>query len=145
MPDKPIATLLWHSGMRFVARDGGTEPIGNRIIVLPVDETEAKLRNPRFGFIDYVPVGSIVRGEALATGKDDKTIRCAICHGANLTGLGEVPPITGRTAIYTFRQLNDMQSGARKGPWVELMKGVVAKLTQSDMIALAAYLETRSP
>jgi cytochrome c553 len=132
-------------GMRFVAPDGGTEPIGNRIIVLPVDDTEAKLRNPHFGFIDYVPVGSIARGEALAMGKDDKTIRCAICHGQNLTGLGEVPPITGRTATYTFRQLNDMRSGARTGPWVELMKGVVANLTQSDMIALAAYLESRSP
>ena len=132
-------------GMRFVAPDGGTEPIGNRIIVLPVDETEAKLRNPRFGFIDYVPVGSIAGGEVLATGKDDKTIRCAICHGQNLTGLGEVPPITGRSATYTFRQLNDMRSGARRGPWVELMKGVVANLTQSDMIALAAYLESRSP
>ena len=113
--------------------------------VLPMDETEAKLRNPRSGSIDYVPPGSIAKGEALATGKDEKTIRCAICHGQDLAGLGEVPPIVGRTGTYTFRQLNDMQSGARKGPWVELMKGVVANLTQIDMIALAAYLESRSP
>jgi cytochrome c553 len=133
-------------GMRFVAPDGGTEPIGDRIIVLPKDATEAQLRDPHFGFIDYVPVGSIAKGEALAsTGGDGKTIRCAICHGQNLTGLGEVPSIVGREGTSIFRQLNDMQSGARKGPWVELMKGVVAKLTQSDMIALAAYLESRNP
>jgi cytochrome c553 len=133
-------------GMRFVAPEGGTEPIGDRIIVLPKDATQAQLRDPRFGFIDYVPAGSIAKGEALVTtGGDGKTVRCAICHGQSLSGLGEVPSIVGHTGTYTFRQLNDMQSGARKGPWVELMKGVVAKLTQSDMIALAAYLESRNP
>jgi cytochrome c553 len=133
-------------GMRFVAPDGGTEPIGDRIIVLPKDATEAQLRDPHFGFIDYVPAGSIAKGETLATtGGDGKTIHCAICHGQNLNGLGDVPSIVGRTGTYIFRQLNDMQSGARKGPWVELMKGVVANLTQSDMIALAAYLESRNP
>jgi cytochrome c553 len=83
-------------GMRFVSPDGGKEPIGNRIIVLPVNETEAKLRDPRFGFIDYVPPGSIAQGEVLATtGGGGKTIACGICHGQALTGLGEVPPITG--------------------------------------------------
>ncbi|MFZ0421602.1 MAG: c-type cytochrome [Xanthobacteraceae bacterium] len=133
-------------GMRFVAPDGGTEPIADRIIVLPKDATEAQLRDPHFGFTDYVPAGSVAKGEALATtGGDGKTIRCAICHGQNLTGLGEVPSIVGREGTSIFRQLNDMQSGTRKGPWVELMKGVVAKLTQSDMIALAAYLESRNP
>ena len=49
------------------APDGGTEPIGNRIIVLPEDPLRAELRDPKSGFIDYVPVGSIKKGEALAT------------------------------------------------------------------------------
>jgi cytochrome c553 len=133
-------------GMRFVTADGGTEPIGTRIIVLPVNAAEAKLRDPRFGFIDYVPAGSIARGEQLATtGGGGKTIQCAICHGPELKGLGEVPPIVGKTGTYIFRQLHDMQTGARKGPWVELMKAVVVKLDDADMIALAAYLESRNP
>lgn len=131
--------------MRFVIPNGGTEPLGNRIIVLPMNETEARLRNPRWGFIDYVPTGSIARGEALATTGGGKTIQCAICHGQGLTGLGEVPPITGKTATYIFRQLHDIQSGARKGPGVELMKAVVVNLNDADMIALAAYLESRPP
>jgi cytochrome c553 len=144
--DTVAKSYVGAGGMRFAAPDGGTEPIGERIIVLPVNETEAKLRDPHSGFIDYVPTGSIAKGEALATmGGDGKTVRCAICHGQNLQGLGEVPPIIGRTGTYTFRQLNDMQSGARNGPWVELMKAVVANLTQSDMIALSAYLESRNP
>jgi cytochrome c553 len=133
-------------GMRFAAADGGTEPIGERIIVLPKDETEAKLRDPRSGFIDYVPTGSVAKGQALATtGGDGKTEPCAACHGPDLRGNGEVPGITGRTATYIYRQLNDIQSGARNGVAVGFMKPVVANLTPSDMIALSAYLETRNP
>ena len=133
-------------GMRFATPDGGTEPIGNRIIVLPEDPLRAELRDPKSGFIDYVPVGSIKKGEALATtGDAGKTIPCAICHGQNLKGLGEIPGIVGRPATYVFRQLNDMQNGNRKGAGVELMKGVVAKLTDDDLIALAAYLGSRDP
>ena len=59
--------------------------------------------------------------------------------------MGEVPPIVGREATYIFRQLHDIQSGARKGVTVSMMKPVVANLTDSDMIALAAYLESRAP
>jgi cytochrome c553 len=133
-------------GMRFATADGGNESIGERIIVLPQDPVRAELRDPTSGFIDYVPVGSIKRGEALATtGEAGKTITCNICHGQNLTGLGEIPGIVGRPATYVFRQLNDMQNGRRKGPGVELMKGVVAKLNDSDLIALAAYLGSRDP
>jgi cytochrome c553 len=78
-------------------------------------------------------------------GGDGKTVACAICHGPTLTGLGEVPGITGRPATYIFRQLNDMKTGNRKGPWVELMKQVVAKLDDNDMIALSAYLGSLDP
>jgi hypothetical protein len=38
-----------------------------------------------------------------------------------------------------------MQSGARNGLGVSLMKPAVANLTQDDMIALAAFLEMRNP
>ena len=36
------------------------------------------------------------------------------------------------------RQLYDMQQGIRKGVWSDLMKPVVAKLTNDDMLAIAA-------
>jgi cytochrome c553 len=132
--------------MRFAAAGGEMEPIGNRIIVLPEDEARAKMRDPHSGFIDYVPNGSIAKGEALAaTGGEGRTIPCAICHGPTLQGLGEVPPITGRPPTYIVRQLNDMQTGARSGISTALMKAVVEKLTAEDMIALAAYLGSREP
>jgi cytochrome c553 len=143
--DTVTKSVVGAGGMRFAAPDGGTEPIGDRIINLPNDETEAKLRDPHSGFTDYVPPGSVAKGQALANGGDGKTTACILCHGPDLRGNGEVPGITGRTATYIFRQLNDMQSGARNGVGVDFMKSVVANLTQSDMIALAAFLELRNP
>jgi cytochrome c553 len=143
--DTVAKSFVGAGGMRFATPDGGREPIGNRIIVLPQDEAKAKLRDPRSGFIDYVPTGSIAKGAALMAGGNGKTITCTICHGSTLKGLGEVPGIAGRPATYTFRQLNDMKTGNRKGAWVELMKEAVARLTDEDMIALSAYLGSLDP
>jgi cytochrome c553 len=56
-----------------------------------------------------------------------------------------VPGIAGRSPIYIFRQLNDIQKGMRKGNAVALMVPVVAKLSQDDMIALAAFMASRTP
>jgi cytochrome c553 len=143
--DTVAASYVGAGGMRFATPDGATEPIGSRIIVLPQDPARAHLRDPKSGFIDYVPRGSLVRGAKLMAGGDGKTVACTICHGPTLKGLGEVPPITGRPATYTFRQLNDMKNGNRKGGWVELMKQVVEKLSDDDMIALSAYLGSLDP
>ena len=132
-------------GMRFASPGDEKEPIGERIINLPNDETEAKLRDPHSGFTDYVPSGSVAKGQALVNGGGGKTVACSLCHGPDLRGNGEVPGITGKTATYIFRQLNDIQSGARNGTGVAFMKPAVANLTQGDMIAIAAFLELRNP
>ncbi len=131
--------------MRFVAKGGGTEAIGDRIIVVPQDEAGARARNARTGFVAYVPPGSIAKGEALATTGGGKTVQCAICHGEGLKGLGEVPSLAGRDPMYLTRQLMDIKSGNRTGAWITLMQQVVAKLDQNDIIALAAYAASRQP
>lgn len=141
-------TYVGAGAMRFVSHgaDGGKEPIGQRIITVPQDEGAAEARNPRVGFNHYVPPGSIKKGEELVkTGGNGKTVPCAVCHGPELRGLGEVPAIANRDPLYVVRQLNDMQSGARTGTWVPLMKLVVDKLTIDDMIALAAYIASLEP
>jgi len=118
-----------------------------RIIETPenVEFTET-LRNPRSGFIAYVPEGSIKKGEALVTtGGNGKTVQCTICHGQDLRGIGPVPPIAGRSGIYTFRQLYDFKDGARHGAWSAMMKPVVQNLTLDDMIAITAYTSSRMP
>jgi cytochrome c553 len=132
--------------MRFAAPEGGTEPIGERIIVLPQDEGRARSRDPRSGFIDYVPIGSIAKGEGLvSSGGNGKTIPCVICHGKALGGIGDLPAIAGRAPTYIVRQLNDMKTGARSGISMALMKAVVEQLDVADMIAIAAYVGSREP
>jgi cytochrome c553 len=139
-------SVVGEGAMRFEAKEGGTEPIGNRIINVPQNEEAARARNPRFGFVNYVPPGSIAKGQALATtGGGGKTLPCAICHGQGLKGLGDVPAIAHRDPIYIYRQLNDMQAGMRNNAGMALMKAVVEKLDSNDMIALSAYVGSLEP
>src|SRR6266516_2184118 len=138
------------AGGMFLVLEGaeaGKEPIAQRIIETPekTEDTEL-LRNSHSGFVAYVPPGSLKKGEALVTnGGGGKTTQCGVCHGANLEGLGPVPGIAGRSPSYLVRQLYDMQQGARKGIWTDLMKPVVAKLTAEDMLNIAAYTASRTP
>jgi cytochrome c553 len=133
------------AGGMFLRLEGNeTEPIGDRIIETPenVEATEV-LRDARSGFIAYVPPGSVKKGETLVTTGGGKTTQCSVCHGPDLRGLGPVPGIAGRSPSYTARQLYDMQQDVRKGVWSDLMKPVVAKLNNADMLAIAAYTASR--
>ncbi len=135
------------SGSMLVQVEGaGSEPIGNRIIETPENLERTELRDSASGFIAYVPAGSIKKGEALVTtGGAGKTVQCTICHGPDLRGLSPVPPLAGRSPSYIFRQLYDFQHGTRRGEWSLLMKGPVAKLSEEDMVSIAAYLASRKP
>jgi len=140
------ATYVGGGNMRYVKADGGTEPIAGRIVEVPEDAERADLRDPHSGFVAYVPPGSIKKGESLVTtGDNGKTISCTVCHGADLRGLGNVPGIAGLHPIYIVRQLLDIQQGARDGAGTQLMKPVVAKLTQDDIVNIAAYVASRNP
>ena len=133
-------------GMLIVDEPKIMEPIGNRIIETPEDLERTELRDSKSGFIAYVPPGSIKKGEALVnSGGNGKTVRCTICHGADLKGLGQVPPLAGRSPSYVARQLWDMQAGNRKGPWVALMKAAVSKLTIDDLVSIGAYTASKQP
>lgn len=119
--------------------DAGSEPIGQRIIEVPENTEQSEvLRNPRSGFVAYVPVGSVKKGEAIAT-----RLQCALCHGATLEGLGPVPGIAGRSPSYMVRQLYDMQSGARRGEWGALMRNVVTSLSVVEFVSVSAYVASR--
>src|SRR5207249_194133 len=133
-----------------------TEPLGERIIEMPENEEQAETyRNPRSGFVAYVPVGSLKKGEDLVTTGgmrivDDKIVQgkttaCGTCHGLDLMAVADVPPIAGRSPSYMVRQLWDMQQGTRNGASAQLMKIVVANLTEDDLVAIAAYVASRQP
>jgi cytochrome c553 len=126
--------------------NGQTEPIGVRIIETPEDVAQTRLRNPRSGFIAYAPVGSVKRGEILATtGGGGKTLACGICHGPDLRGIGTVPNLAGRSPSYLARQMYDIKLGTRNGAMAALMTPVVANLTDSDMVDLIAYVSSLAP
>ena len=142
-----VAKMESRGGMWIPVEGNEKEPIGVRIIETPENPERTEiLRDPRSSFIAYAPPGSIKKGEALATtGGNGRTLACAPCHGAALEGLGPVPGIAGRSPSYLVRQMYNMQAGARRGEWTELMKPVVAKLTDEDFVNLAAFLSSRAP
>jgi cytochrome c553 len=132
------------------------EPIAGRLIEMPENEDQAETyRNPHSGFVAYVPIGSIRKGEDLVTTGgmrivgnrivQGKTTPCGTCHGPDLTGVADVPPIAGRSPSYLARQLFDMQRGSRNGASAQLMKLVVANLTAGDMLDIVAYVSSRVP
>ena len=133
-----------------------TEPIAGRIIEVPESVEQAEsLRNPHSGFVAYVPVDAIKKGQDLVTtggmrvvGNEivqGKTTPCVTCHGLDLGGVADVPPIAGRSPSYIVRQVWDIQQGTRNGAAVQLMKMAVAKLNEEDLVDIAAYVSSRVP
>ena len=155
-------TRIIEGNLRIPLDSNETEPLGQRIVEVPQDPARTRLYDSHAGFVAYVPPGSIKRGEDLVTTggaraadgvrTPPRTLPCATCHGADLKGMTSapgattpVPALAGRSPTYIVRQLFDMQSGARAGDGAALMAGVVARLTEQDMIDIAAYLASRQP
>src|SRR6202161_3839679 len=61
VPAAQIARVFY-----VLAKDGGTEPLGERILEAPVDVAQFEHRDSRSQFVAYVPNGSVAKGEALA-------------------------------------------------------------------------------
>ncbi len=132
--------------LKLEGAEAGTEPLGDRIVESPIDaERTELLRDPRSGFLAYVPKGSIARGETLARGGKEGVVACTICHGEDLDGLAIVPSLRGRSPSYVARQLADMKAGVRRGEWTPLMMPVAAQLTAGDILNLSAYLASLPP
>lgn len=127
------------------AIEGGSEPIGVRIVEMPEDPVRTKLRDDASGFIAWVPRGAIARGAALVNDGARGAEPCTICHGVDLRGLGPIPAIAGRSPSYLARQLYDFQQGNRNGAWSELMDRAVANLTIEDIVDIVAYAANLDP
>lgn len=135
-------TLLGEHSIFYPDPSGATELIGNRIVELPESYERTLLRDPTSGYVAYVPPGSLAKGEVLVrTGGNERTVRCIVCHGPDLRGMGWIsPPIAGRSPTATARQLYDFKTGARHGRISATMKPVVEKLTDEDIVDISAYL-----
>jgi cytochrome c553 len=156
MPFKPWVTVIESETVpRFTATVNGlfmkadgtdTEPLGRRIVELPISTRETNLlRNPRSGMEAYVPAGSIKAGEMLVTKGGGNTVECLTCHGKDLRGTPVAPPIAGRQPSYLGRQLWDFKLGTRSGAMAKAMRPAVDKLTTDDLISIVAYVSSRQP
>lgn len=133
-------------GLYMPVPNGGKEPLGQRLVEMAEDPSRHELRDPRVGYIAYVPPGSLVRGRVLATtGAMPAAPPCESCHGPGLRGVGLVPPLAGRSPSYLLRQLLAFQAGTRSTAASVAMNTVAATLTVNDMIAAAAYAGAQKP
>jgi len=83
---------------------------------------------------------SLAEGDAKA-GKDLSAM-CAGCHGADGNSvMFNFPKLAGQGESYLFKQLQDFKSGLRQDG---AMAGVVAMLSEEDMMNLAAYFASQT-
>jgi cytochrome c553 len=70
---------------------------------------------------------------------------CASCHGDDYRGHEDAPRIAGRSAYYLIRQMADMRAGVRKGAALGKMEEIINKLSDADILNVAAYMASRKP
>jgi cytochrome c553 len=129
-------------GFRYHAADGGMEPLPPGMVVEVAENDDLVRARDQIngGFVQYVHPEDMALGEKVAN-----TAGCAACHGADYKGAGDVPRLAGQHPLYMIRQLKNMQTGARKDKNVAIMKPIVDKLSDREIVAVAAWLASKSP
>ena len=132
-------------GARFFDKGAETMPVPPDMIYEVAESEQVELRNDHVGFVDYVPAGSLAKGRIVAMGNHGQMRSCGSCHGDDYRGHEDAPRIAGRSAYYLVRQLADMRSGVRKGAALGRMKEIIGKLSDADIVNVAAYMASRAP
>ena len=71
----------------------------------------------------------------------DKSAMCAACHGGDGNSLVPMyPKLSSLSAGYIVKQLSQFKDGTRQDP---VMAGMVAALSEQDMVDLAAYFSAQ--
>ena len=105
-----------------------------------------KTKQARCLLLAGVVLGVLATRETAAqTGAADaiaqKSAACGACHGANGVPISkDIPVIWGQHAGYTFEELHDFQTGARKN---DVMALIVKDMTHAEMLALGEYFEAK--
>ena len=134
------------NGLSTLAPGTEHEALAGRLIELPLELRRHELHDPMAEYVAYVPRGSLARGRALAAGDPKHGVKgCESCHGPSLRGVGQVPPLAGRSPSYLLRQLVAFHTGARATPVSAPMNEVAARLSLEEMVSAAAYAGARKP
>lgn len=100
----------------------------------------------RFVSVLVVASCSFLSGQAVAAGDVEagkqKSEACVACHGeAGKGGMPGFPVLAGQHADYLVQALKKYQSGERPNL---MMAGMVAGLSEQDMLDLAAFFASQS-
>lgn len=144
-PTAPPSHVVAGGGRFFDKNAKGTVPVPPTRIFEVAENDEVTLRNPHVGFVAFVPPGSIAKGRVVALGSRGRMRTCASCHGEDLRGHDDAPALAGRSPTYMVRQMSDMKIGARKGPALGKMKDIIPKLSEQDIVNVAAYTASLPP
>ena len=141
-----IPRFMMLNGLSTFLPGNEREPLGARLVDVAVDLRRHELHDPMAEYVSYVPRGSLARGRTLALeGPGGGVKACTSCHGADLRGVKQVPPLAGRYPSYLLRQLIAFRTGARNSAAGAPMREVAAALSIQDMIAAAAFAGSRAP
>lgn len=91
---------------------------------------------------------TLERGRVLVTIGDANAIvpACQACHGQALTGMQPgIPGLIGLSGTYIEAQLTSWRTGARHALEPDCMKRVAARLSDTDIAAVAGWLSTQEP
>ena len=86
---------------------------------------------------------SRARGQALVTAGDSTKVipACIACHGKSLTGMEPgIPGLVGLRQTYIVAQLTRWRVGERHAIEPDCMKRVAGRLSETDIVAVAAWL-----
>ena len=138
-------TMVGRNSQRTKLEGTDTEQVGNRIIEF-ANSPAAVRQMAEPAFIAFVPPGALNGGRTLvSTGGAGKTQACSGCHGDKLQGAEDIPGIAGRSPVYIARQIYSFKNGVRKGPMADIMKTVVGKLSDDDVVQIASYVSSLDP
>jgi cytochrome c553 len=87
----------------------------------------------------------VADGEAIYRAGNAETgvVACMACHGPAGSGnpLANFPAIAGQHAAYVEKALKDFRDGNRTNDTSKMMQGVVARMTNDEMAAVAQYIQ----
>ncbi len=87
----------------------------------------------------------VTKGEQLYRAGNPATgvAACMACHGPAGSGNPQAvfPALNGQNAAYVEKALKDFRSGARTNDNANMMQGVVARMTDAEIAAVAQYIQ----
>ncbi len=91
-----------------------------------------------------VLVGFAGVSAAQAQAIEQKAAVCKACHlSGTMQSTSVIPNIWGQSEGYTYIQLRDFKSGARNAPEDAAMRGIVATMSDADILEMAKYASTQ--